>query len=275
MFVKFANRYGTLWTSRLGEHGDWKACEDDWLEELSTFTLTDAINGIKKALVIYKDFPPTQGQLVDLCFKESGVPCEDVIIKLMVDRNFNHPMVKLVYDKVGGRMLTNGRAEEITRKVKAVYSECLATFKGNQEMQWAQLDAVKEQLSLPPVEHPKIASHEERRGFKERMEEFHRMAEEGRAKLSDMKPIEFNPKEIQPGGKQRADYEKHLLSVPEHLVLGIPPRYAYDRKRLLNMREQPELLRKAGFNPNPQGNDNEPPRRSNGPQKVNKSWRDD
>jgi hypothetical protein len=246
MFVKFANRYGNLWTSRLGEHGDWKKCEDDWLEELRAFRTRDAINGIKKALVIYKDYPPTQGQIIDLCLKESGVPSEDEVIKLMVDRNFSHPMVKLVYDKVGGWMLTNGKAEEISRKVCAVYSDCKANFVGNPEQQWAQLEAKREQLSLPAVEHPKVATPEERKGFKENMAEFRKFAEEGAARLKDMKPIEFDEKKIGEKGEQRADYEKYLLSVPEHFVLGLTAKYAYDRQRLLNKDETARYLRECG-----------------------------
>ncbi len=275
MFVKFANRYGNLWTSRLGEHGDWKGCEDDWLEELSAFSMRDAINGIKKALVIYKDYPPTQGQVIDLCLKESGVPSEDEIINLMVARDFSHPMVKLVYEKVTSWTLTNGKTEEVRAKIKAVYSECLSRFTSEPETHWAQLSAVKEQLSLPPVEHPKIPTPDERKGFKEHMAEFQKLAEEGRAKLADMKPVEFDEKKISGEGEQRADYEKYLLSVPEHLVLGLPPKYAYDRQRLLNATDTERHLRESGFIPHSQRVQNEPQRSGNNkPTKLYKTWGD-
>lgn len=275
LFMKLANKYGSLWTGRLGEHGDWKACEDDWLEELNAFSYVDAVKGIKKALVIYKDFPPTQGQIIDLCLKESGVPSEDDVIKLMVDRNFNHPMVKLVYEKIGGWMLTNGKADDVSRKVRLVYSDCLANFTRNPEVQWAQLEEKKEQLSLAPVEHPKIPTDKERKTFAQRMEEFKRLAEEGKAKLKDMQPIEFDEKKIGPEGEQRADYEKYLLSVPEHLVLGIPPRYAYDRQRLLNKKDTERHLRESGFIPPNQRIHDEPPRSGNNkPTKLYKNWGD-
>src|SRR5436190_23589733 len=88
LFVRFSVKYGNLWTSRLGEHGDWKACEDDWLQELSVFTVKVLVNAVKKALIIHKDFPPTQGQLIDLCLKESGVPPIDEIVNLMISRDF-------------------------------------------------------------------------------------------------------------------------------------------------------------------------------------------
>lgn len=276
MFVKFANRYGNLWTSRLGEHGDWKGCEDDWLEELSAFSARDAINGIKKALAIYKDFPPTQGQVINLCLKESGVPTPTDIITKMIARDFNHPMVKLVYDKIGSWALKNGSTQEIESKTKANYDDALLAFRASPDLHWAQLDAVKEQLSLPPVEHPKIATPEERKGFKERMAEYTKLAEEGKLKLADMKPMEFDHKKIRGDGEQRADYEKYLLSIPEHLVLGLPPLYAYDRQRLLNLMDGARHLKEAGYIPHNQRVQNEPQRSGNNkPTKMYKSWGND
>ena len=275
LFLRFANKYGNLWTSRLGENGDWKSCEDDWLEELSAFTVRDAVSAIKKALVIYKDYPPTQGQLIELCLKESGVPSEDEIINMLVNRQFDHPMVKLVYDKIGSWQLKNGTSESIRIKTKSVYGDCLANFKAEPEKQWAQLSVVKEQLSLPPVEHPKIPTNEERRGFKERMAEFQKLAEEGKAKLKDMNPIEFDEKKIRGEGEQRADYEKYLLSVPEHLVLGLSPKYAYDRQRLLNIKDTARHLQECGYVHPKDRIEGEAPRTSGGkPTRVYKNWSD-
>lgn len=273
MFVKFANRYGNLWTSRLGEHGDWKGCEDDWLEELSAFSMSDAVNSIKKALVIYKDFPPTLGQIIDLCLEESGVPRQDEIIKLMIERKFNHPMVKLVYDKVGGWMLSNGKSEEISRKVSSVYSECKAEFICNQEQQWKALEAKQEKFSLPPVENQKVSKPNKLKGFKEYMEEFKRLAEEGAARLKDMKPLEFDEKKIGEEGEQRADYEKYLRSVPDNLVLALPSKYVYDRQRLLIKDHTARYLRECGYIPHEKRGIVDNARSGkNKPYKVYKNW---
>ena len=277
LFLRFANKYGNLWTSRLGENGDWNACEDDWLAELSAFSVRDAVSAIKKALVIYRDYPPTQGQVIDLCLKESGVPSEDEIIKLMVARDFTHPMVRLVYERVTSWTLTNGKSEEVRAKTKAVYSECLAQFTANPVQQWEKLNTVKEQLSLPPVEHPKILNNDERKQFKDRMEEFQKLADQGKAKLKDMKPIEFDEKKIRPDSEQNQDYCKYLLSVPEHLVLGLPPKYAYDRQRLLNINDTQKHLRESGYVPPNQREGFASPKTSDKGRstKVYKSWTHD
>ncbi len=276
LFLRFANKYGNLWTSRLGENGDWKSCEDDWLHELSAFNVRDAVAAIKQALVIYTDYPPTQGQLIYLCLKESGVPSEDEIITMMVNRKFDHPMVQLVYEKIGSWQLKNGKNEEIRLKTKAVYGECLAKFNEDHALQWERLEHIKEQLSLAPVEHPKVATSAERRDFKERMKEFQELADEGRMKLKDMQPIEFDEKKIGTEGSQRADYEKYLFSIPEHLVLGLSPKYAYDRQRLLNAKDTERHLIESGYVPVKNRAHHQQPRSENNrPTKMYKTWSDD
>lgn len=275
MFVKFANKYGNLWTSRLGEHGDWKGCEDDWLEELSAFSLRDAINGIKKALVIYRNYPPTQGQVIELCMAESGVPSVTDVIRLMVNRDFTHPIVKMVYDKIGSWTLTNGKEQEIQSKAKSAYDLCIADFQCNPKGSWELLASFNERplLEAPPT---KVATPAERRGFKERMEEFQRLADEGKAKLKDMQVIEFDPKKIRGDGEQREDYEKYLLSIPEHLVLGLPPQYAYDRQRLLNTKDTARHLKECGYiPPNERAVIEQPRSGNNKPTKMYKNWNSD
>lgn len=280
LFVRFANKYGNLWTSRLGENGDWKGCEDDWLEELSAFTVRDAVAAIRKALVIYTGYPPTQGQLIELCLKESGVPSEDEVIKLMVARDFTHPIVKLAYDRIGGWALTNGKSEEIRAKTKAVYGDCLATFKANPETLWKQLGDDKERLLLTAPEHIKHLTREEHVGWQERLKEAQRRAEEGKMQLKDQKHPEFPEDKINIGGRNFdkevfAEFRKYLISIPETLVLSLSVPYAYARMKFLAEIDTATFLRERGYNPNPQGEDKTPPRCSNGPQKMYKNWHGD
>ena len=284
LFLRFANKYGNLWTSRLGENGDWKGCEDDWLSELSAFTVRDAVAAIKKALVIYRDYPPTQGQLIDLCLKESGVPCEDEIIKLMVARDFSHPMVKLVYERVTGWTLTNGKSEEVRAKTKAAYSECVARFTAEPDKHWEQLSAVKAQLSLPPVEHPKIPTKEESKGFKERMAEYQQKLEDAKINLKGKTYREFEENKIKLGHKEfdqaiYDEYRDYLLSIPENETMILPVHYLYQRVRFIGMKEQAQNLKKLGYVPINEREESQSPkasdRRGTGPSKVYKTWMND
>lgn len=248
LFARFRGRYGNLWTSRATCDDDWEFIMDDWLQELSKFTLEQVRAAVNKTLSEFVTYPPTLGQLVELCMKESGVPEAHEVIRLMVARDFSHPLVKMIYDKVGSWTLTNGKSEEIERKVKEHYQSTRAEFYVEPKKAWEQLESFNAKPKELP-EPPKIPSNEERKGFKERLAEYYKLAEEGRTKLNDLKPIEFDEREIKPGGKQYAAYENYLLSVPEHLVLGLPPKYAYDRQRILNKKETVKHLKEAGYVP--------------------------
>jgi hypothetical protein len=275
LFEKFSIRYGAIWTSRLGPTGCWKDCEDDWLEELSQFSFAHIKIAVKRALAIHVEFPPTLGQLVQYCLKESGTPDVSDVIKLMVSRKFNHPVVKMVYDKLGSWLLANGTASDVQAKAKAVYADCLANFIIDPELHWSKLNDHRDTLALAPSKHPKIASTLKISGFKERMDEFKMLAEEGAVRLKDMKPIEFDEKRIGKEGDQRADYEKYLLSVPENLVLGLSSKYAYDRQRLLNKNDTARYLRECGYIPIERRNVVDNARSGNNkPTKMYKNWGD-
>ena len=273
LFDKFSLKYGNLWRGRLGENGSWKACEADWLEALQEFDLQTLKKAVKQCFLIYRDFPPTQGQLIDLCIKESGVPLEDEIMNLLVKRDFSHPIVKMIYDKIGSWTLSSGKEHEVRRKIKDYYTYAVIDFRENQDLAWNKLNAHKEQLALEAPIPPKVATNSERKGFKERLAEYMAIAEEGRQRLKDTKPIEFDEKQIKKGGTQFDEYNKYLLSVPEHLILGLPPKYAYDRMRLLSKNDTAHHLREAGYVPENQREGNEAPRNTGGrPTKMYKTW---
>lgn len=283
LFAKFRSRYGQLWTSRARADEDWEFIIEDWFDELCSFDLNTISQAVREALIQYKEYPPTLGQLVDLCLKATGVPSEDQVISLMVKREFNHPVVKLVYDKIGSWQLNNGKTEEIRAKVKSVYGECLNAFRENPEEKWAQLSAIKEQLSLPPVEHPKIPSQEERRGFKERMSEYYQNLEEMKANLQVKTYREFDEKAITPRHKDFDEvifneYRDYLLSIPDTDVMILPRTYMYDRIRFIGMKEQADILKKSGYVPPNQREAEESLKKSdkNGrPTKAYKTWMND
>jgi hypothetical protein len=251
LFVRFANKYGNLWTSRLGENGDWKSCEDDWLEELSAFTVRDAVSAIKKSLIIYPDYPPTQGQLIELCLKESGVPSIDEVIKKMINRNFDHPMIKMAHDKIGSWQLKNGKKEEIDAKTKLIYKECLSVFKNNTKNSWLQLESYHNQ----PTEIfalKKIENHEEIKGFKERFSEYKKKCEEEKLKNNENITREFDLSKLKPYSRYfdenlYQEYQEYLISIPEFLVISLPASYAFDRMKFLNDKDQNENLKKLGY----------------------------
>jgi hypothetical protein len=279
LFARFRGRYGNLWTSRATCDEDWEFIMDDWLSELSKFSLEQVRTAVNKTLAEYVSFPPTLGQLVELCMKESGVPEPHDVIRLMVARDFSHPLVKMIYDKIGSWTLSNGKSEEIERKVKEHYQAMRSEFYVDPQKSWAQL----EEYNAKPKELPppsKIPSTGESEAFRECMNKCGEILQGKKITTGGKTHKEFDANKIDPRHREfdRAifeDYKAYLMSIPETETMTLPPVYVLDRNKFLNMQEQPEYLRKAGYIPPSQRAPNESPKssdRNKGSNTAYKSW---
>lgn len=283
LFAKFANHYGKIWTTRLGEDGDWNACVVDWLEELSRFTLDEVRQGVSVALGIHKDYPPTLGQLIDLCLKASGVPEQSQVIRMMTAKDFSHPVVKMVYDKIGSWKLANGSEKDIAQLTRDHYDTVVHSFQSEPKGCWDKLvEFNAKPKELPPPD--KIPTAEERRGFKERMAEYQKIADDAKASITNPRHREFDHSKLKPGSRDFdellfSEYKAYLLGVPETMTLMLSAKDCHARMRFLNMRDQPEYLKKAGYIPVSEREGCESPkasdRRDGRPTKIYKTWTND
>jgi len=279
LFVKFSSVYGHLWSSRHKADDEWLDCIDTWLDGLKGFEFDILRKAVSQVFLIHKKHPPTLGELIDLCLKISGVPSEDEIIKRMVARQFDHPMVKLVYDRIGTWALKNGTAEEIRRKTRTAYDDCLVEFRANPNALWNKLS---EHNATPLLDEPsKTLTREEHIGWQQRMQEYERRAHEGKMQLKDQKHPEFPEDKIKIGGRNfdgevYKEYRRYLMAIPEKLVLSLPIPYAYARMKFLAEQDTAKHLKESGYiPPNERVNDESPKasdRRGGGPQKVYKNW---
>jgi len=280
LFARFRGRYGNLWTSRATCDEDWEFIMEDWLIELSKFSIEQVRAAVNKTLTEFKEFPPTLGQLVDLCMKESGVPSQQEVIRLMVARDFNHPLVKMLYDKIGSWTLTNGKSDEIERKVKEHYSEARSSFYVEPQKAWAQLESFNAKpKELPPPE--KIPSPAESKAFKECMAKCQEMLK-SKTNLAGGKTYKhFDDNKIKEGHKEFDqkvfnEWRDYLLSIPETETMILPIQYIYARSRFIGQRDQTAYLEKAGYVPESQRAPHEQPRTGNGkPTRMYKNWHGD
>lgn len=279
LFAKFRGRFGNLWTCRATCDDDWEFIIDDWLQELSQYTLDQVRAAINKALSIYKDFPPTLGQLVDLCMKETGMPTIQELTRLMVARDFCHPMVKMVYDKIGSWTLTNGKIEEIDRKVKEHYQACKTEFHLNPEKCIAELQIYNSKPKELPAPS-KIPSTSESKAFRECMNKCQEILL-GKKIIGGGKTYkEFPENQIKPGHREFDqavfdEYREYLMGIPETETMILPPVYLLERNKFLNMRDQAAFLNSQGYiPPNQREPMNEAPRNGR-TQKVYTSWTND
>ena len=280
LFAGFRGRYGNLWTSRATCDEDWEYIMVDWLEQLSKFSIEQVRAAVNKTLTEFKEFPPTLGQLVDLCMKESGVPSQQEVIRLMVARDFSHPLVKMVYDKIGSWTLTNGKSEEIERKVKEHYSESRSNFYIEPEKSWAQLES----FNAKPKELPapsKIPTTSESKSFKECMAKCQEILRDKKIAGGGQTYKHFDETKIKQGHKDFDqavfdEYKEYLMGIPETETMILPPIYLLARNRFLNMRDQKAWLLKQGYIEEKNRTPQEQGRTGNGkPTRMYKNWHGD
>lgn len=276
LFSKFAGRYGSLWTGRIKSDEDWVYCHQDWLEELSCFHYEIFRKAVNDALAIHKDFPPTLGQLVDLCLKADGIPSQDEIINLMVRREFNHPLVKMIYEKIGSWTLSNGKADEISKKTRQYYDECLNNFRCNEQEAWDRLTTYSDQKLLEQQEND-VPRQKQHKSFSERMAEYMELANSQKLKLGIKEHPIFAEEKLKKSSihfdkELYAEYKKYLLSVEETLSLTLPIKYAYDRVRFLREIETFKHLQECGYTPAAGRGENVSQKRNSGPRKAYTNW---
>jgi len=282
LFSKFANKYGTLWTGRLGANPDWDMCIDDWHQDLRKYDYKTIVLAAKSSLGSFTDFPPTFGQFEDLCKKFSGFLQINDAIRMMIDRDFSHPIVKMRYDKIGSWALKNGKETDIQAKAKEAYKEAESEFCLYPEKSWAML----EEYNARPKELPapsKIPTAGESKAFRECMNKCQEILKSKKIAGGGKTYKEFDANKIKRGHKEFDqkvfdEYREYLMAIPETETMILPPVYLMERNKFLNMRDQAEYLRKAGYvPPNARPHDESPKssNRNSGPTKVYKNWAHD
>lgn len=278
LFEKLSFKYGKLWTTRLGDNPDWEGCAKDWLSALKPFTVLQIKAAANKAMVIHPDYPPTQGQIVELCRREAGIPAETEIPRLMSARDFIHPVVKMIFDKIGSWSLSNGRETLIKSQVKEHYAVCLSDFFENPEKQWEILYACNKACTEVLPQPEKMPTPEESKSFSERMTEYKKLAEAN--KQAPITHPEFPMEKVQRNSRYFDQqvfetYRKYLINLPESQVQTLPVSHIYARTRFLTQIEASERLEKEkSINTYTEENKTSP-RAYNEPTKIYKHWASD
>lgn len=277
LFRRFSVRYGALWTTRLRNDEDWIFCHQEWLSELCGFTVEDFTKAVIKALAENKEYPPTLGQLIDLCLQASGIPSANDISQEIARKEFTHPLTKLIADRIGSWDLKNSSADAIKKRIDGLYTESLVDFRDNPDGLWKRFNDYQQQKQLPPPEPIKVT---EVKSFKERMFSYQKMADEAKSKLPEQKHPEYAEEKINPTSRffdkeVYESYKSYILSVPEEHVLGLPVKYAYDRTRFLTNIEAQGLTKDSTRYSDSTHSEKTKSRYSDGPTKIYKNWGSD
>jgi hypothetical protein len=273
MFMEFKGRYFHAWTSIAKTDQDIEFFINLWFQELRNFTIGQLYRAKTEAFLIYENFPPKLGELVSLCLKASGMPDVSEVIRMMIDKRLDHPISKMIYDKIGSWKLSNGTEKEIREQASIAYQQAVIDFTSDQPGHWKRLESFNEEKLRQLPSPDKIPTPGESKAFRDCMDKCREILG---VKLSSAdKPAqrEFDEEKISPTNrsfdqKYYNEFRDYLLSIREEDTYILQPKYAYRRMKLIAAKGQPEFLRKAGYNPNPQGTDKTPPIGSGGPRRA-------
>lgn len=133
LFAKFQIIYQNKWTQNFiidGSHS-----EELYIETAKEWA--DALFGIdpedmKQALKIVRDtliWPPSPAEFISVCDKLSGFPTEDEVYDSLLFKNLKHPIIKSIYDKIGGWCLMHDTEKVVRQRVRELYETSVLKFK--------------------------------------------------------------------------------------------------------------------------------------------------
>lgn len=119
-------RFSVIWGQKFtANHGDEKIIEiwiAEWHEGLSGISVNqikDAVDYCKVNLV----WPPSLAEFIDYCYRNINIPSSDDCLRMAVNRDFTHPIVKKIYDQVGSWEMQNGKSVDLKKRFEELHDE--------------------------------------------------------------------------------------------------------------------------------------------------------
>lgn len=223
---------------------------------VSALVIKGALEYCKKSL----EWPPSIAEFRKICESGSGIPNSDEALNLAVQRNFNHPIVLIAYEKVGSWAMKNDSSTQLKIKFQSAYEYALNKFRLEEKNCWNQLEcfnAKPKELASPE----KIPSTQEIKSFSAMLEKYRKIAADEKAKHGEDCYRQFDEKKINTRLRTfdkdvYEEYREYLLSIPEEKALILPVKYLYDRNRFILAKEVELEHKNRGTHANPQGNKN-------------------
>lgn len=156
MFERFKMIYGGAWTSRCESTDAWQECLELWHDGISMFRVGAVRLAFKDIIANNKTFPPTLGQLIELCLHHSGVPSEDEVFRQLIKKDFQHPLTHTIFKRIGSWDLSHDSEAVLKKRIAKHYPECLNNILVDSA--FLSLPARNAQLSVAKITGPKQSS---------------------------------------------------------------------------------------------------------------------
>lgn len=116
IFAKFNAIWGQRWATFINET-NFDIALFEWSEGLNGITR----KAIKEALSYCRDnleWPPSIAEFRRICLQSQGLPSTYEIMQLAIQRDFNQPIVKHIFDKIGSWAFSHDSESELNKKIE-------------------------------------------------------------------------------------------------------------------------------------------------------------
>lgn len=128
IYARFTIIWGERHTARFIDEKYIQIWIADWCDGLNgidVLTIKNAIDQCK----INLEWPPTLAEFLKICEQSLNIPGPEECIKLAIRREFNHPMVKLIFDKIGSWDLSHSNERDLLIRAKKYHKEELENIR--------------------------------------------------------------------------------------------------------------------------------------------------
>lgn len=122
LYIRFEVLWGDKHTSRFTNETYINIWMEDWCEGLKGINPA----AIKDALVYCRanlEWPPSLAEFIKLCEKSLNLPSPEECMRLAIRKEFTHPLVKIIYDKVGSWDFSHDSEKTLLKKITQCHKE--------------------------------------------------------------------------------------------------------------------------------------------------------
>lgn len=128
LYAHFSSIWGNSFISNHKTDESIKLWIEEWyigLAGLPVETFKEALDHCR----VMMEWSPSIAQFRKLCEQASGVPSEEEIYLCVIRRDFKHPIVQFVYEKIGDWAVRRDTEKEVRKKFKEAYRDEIAKFR--------------------------------------------------------------------------------------------------------------------------------------------------
>jgi hypothetical protein len=156
LYLHFSAIWGNSFTTNHKTETSVKLWIEEWymgLAGLPVETFKIALDNCRDML----EWSPSIAQFRKLCEKASGMPSEEEIYLCVIRRDFKHPLVQLIRDRIGDWSISRDTEKEVRKKFKLAYDDEIAKYR--MAIRQEAIKQIEEKKRTTPLGQLELVKH--------------------------------------------------------------------------------------------------------------------